>query len=282
MAWWGRPHRQAQYRESVFVGYRYYETAGMPVAYCFGHGLSYTQFSYSDLEVSGDTAAFTLGNTGPVVGTEVAQVYLAPVQGGVLRPALQLAGFARVQLEPGASQRVVVELDPKSRSVWQDGWRELAGEYRVLVGSSVRDIRLSYTFAYGGEKPQPRSELAGTWYEHLRGKPTAEDFEKLLGRPAPPEASHGPGEYDETDSLTDLAKTSRISALVASVARRIIESKYGDPDDPTCRMCVASSIDAAIFSLINSSGGSVPAWFASLLLRIANLRIFPRYTHGAR
>ncbi|HEY0217487.1 MAG TPA: glycoside hydrolase family 3 C-terminal domain-containing protein, partial [Cellulomonas sp.] len=102
--------RTAEYREGLFVGYRYYTTAGVPVAFPFGFGLSYTTFAYSDLVATPEAATVTVTNTGDRAGADVAQVYVRRETDGVHRPDRTLAGFARVELAPGESRTVTVPL----------------------------------------------------------------------------------------------------------------------------------------------------------------------------
>lgn len=104
--------RDPLYREGLYVGYRHYASAGIPVRFPFGHGLSYTSFAYSDLAADEGGVSFTLTNTGAVPGAEVAQLYFTPPESGYYRPRLNLCGFARVQLAPGESRRVRIDLDP--------------------------------------------------------------------------------------------------------------------------------------------------------------------------
>lgn len=271
---WGEPHRQSQYREGVFVGYRYYQTAGVPVAHCFGHGLSYTRFSYANLatDAAARTVSFDVTNAGPVPGAEVAQVYVGPPAGGLPRPARVLAGFARVELAPGQTRRVSVALDVGSLSVWAGGWTLIGGTYQVLVGSSVEDVRLSGTIDVRGKGVARPARLAGTWYVAPRGKPGKGDFEALLGHPVPPEAHHARGTYDETDSLLDLGGTSRGCRLVAGLVRAAVERGFADKADPQCRMSVASSVGCALFGLVNNSGGAMTEGMAQALLNLANGR----------
>lgn len=272
MGWWGNPHRQSQYREGVFVGYRYYQTAGVPVAHCFGHGLSYTSFSYGDLEVdaASRTASFAVTNTGKRAGAEVAQVYVYAPADGVPRPRVQLAGFARVPLAPGETQRASVALDERSLSAWDGGWKISSGIYQVFVGSSVEDVRLSGTLEVTGAGATAPDALAGTWYQAPKGKPTQADFEALLGHAVPPEARHTKGSYDETDSLLEMAETSGACRFFADQIKGAIERDYEDKTDPQCRMSIMSSAGCALFGLVNCSGGAMPVWLANALLNLAN------------
>lgn len=147
------------YREGPFVGYRYYDAVDVQPAFPFGHGMSYTEFAYEGLgvKVRVDAPAegplefdvsFTLRNIGPRIGAEVAQVYIAPASEVVPPPCpvQWLAGFAKIELEPGGERQVVLHLDETAFRKWDASlhrWRVYPGEYEVRVASSSRDIRLT-------------------------------------------------------------------------------------------------------------------------------------------
>ena len=147
------------YREGPFVGYRYYDAVDVEPAFPFGHGESYTEFAYEGLEVKAHEGAstegplefdvsFTLRNIGPRIGAEVAQVYIAPTSEVVPPPCpvQWLAGFAKIELEPGGERQVVLHLDETAFRKWDASlhrWRVYPGEYEVRVASSSRDIRLT-------------------------------------------------------------------------------------------------------------------------------------------
>lgn len=136
----------AEYREGLYVGYRYYQTARVPVAYPFGYGLSYTSFSYADLETSEWDVSFTLVNDGPRAGTEVAQLYVSKPDHAVFRPEQELKGFARVELEAGQSRRVTIELGDKAFryfNVRTNRWEVEGGAYELRVAASADDVRLT-------------------------------------------------------------------------------------------------------------------------------------------
>jgi beta-glucosidase len=144
------------YKEGLLVGYRWYDTKDIQPLFPFGHGLSYTHFKYSKLNLAqnGDakylvTAEFELANTGARAGAEVAQIYVQPVHPGVSRPVKELKGFKKVFLQPGEKQKVSVTLDPGAFAYYgvdKKGWVAEKGEYKILVGSSSRDIRLTGKF----------------------------------------------------------------------------------------------------------------------------------------
>ncbi|MBK7822915.1 MAG: glycoside hydrolase family 3 C-terminal domain-containing protein [Tessaracoccus sp.] len=140
------------YDEGVFVGYRAVSADGPAPAYHFGHGLGYTTFGYADLEVSegeGDdvaTVAVTVTNTGEREGSEVVQVYVGELPVPVKTPERQLAGFSKVRLAPGASQRVEIAVPLRAVSYFDadaHDWASASGEVTLLVGASSNDIRLS-------------------------------------------------------------------------------------------------------------------------------------------
>lgn len=149
-----------RYGEGVFTGYRGYDEAETKVAFPFGHGLSYTTFEYSDLSVSGREVSCVVANTGDRAGAEVVQLYVGDSVSRVRRPLRELKGFAKLFLEPGASERVTFTLTDRDLSYWSQTlsrWVLEPGEFRVEVGSSSHDIRLSTVINVDG--PPPRFPL---------------------------------------------------------------------------------------------------------------------------
>ena len=144
---------KVEYREGVFVGYRYYDTKEMDVAYPFGYGLSYTTFAYSNLNISNgnptekDTISVSVDvtNTGNMAGKEVVQLYVKDCTNSAIRPEKGLKGFEKVTLEPGETKTVTMELDKRSFAWYNTDlhdWFAANGEYKLLIGASSRDIRL--------------------------------------------------------------------------------------------------------------------------------------------
>ncbi len=182
--------RTAEYREGLYVGYRYYETANIPVQFPFGFGLSYTTFAYSDLKVSDKEAAFTLTNTGSMDGAEVAQLYVGKPDAKVFRPAKELKGFAKVFLKAGESKTVTIPLDDKAFryfNVKTNQFEVEGGEYQIMVGASAADIKLTGTVAAAGtEAPNPynEKELADYYTGNIKAV-SDRQFEALLGHPIP-------------------------------------------------------------------------------------------------
>lgn len=144
--------RCVEYRESVFIGYRYFDTAKKEVRFPFGHGLSYTSFEYSDAKVSADkikegellTVSVIVKNVGDVAGAEVVQLYVRDVESTIFRPEKELKGFKKVFLEPGESKEVSFELDARSFAYYNvniSDWHVESGLFDLLIGASSRDIR---------------------------------------------------------------------------------------------------------------------------------------------
>ncbi|ART70995.1 glycosyl hydrolase [Mycobacterium dioxanotrophicus] len=141
------------YGERIFVGYRWYDARGLDVAFPFGHGLSYTRFDYSELQVDDDLAGLrvSVANIGDRVGREVVQAYAALPASDVSRPPRWLIGFAAVTLAPGDRRVVEIPVRRIDLAYWKDRWVVEGGDYRVSVGSSSRDLRLEATVHVEGD-----------------------------------------------------------------------------------------------------------------------------------
>lgn len=181
----------AEHRESLYVGYRYYDTAKKPVAFPFGHGLTYSRFEYSDLEVNGRELCFRLKNIGLVKAAETAQVYISSPDCPLFHPEKELKAFAKVELEPGEERFVRLKLDEHAfahYSVEKGAWLEFPGLYKIQVGASSRDIRLRKSYVIEGEKAAQQSCESLPHYRQGNVQAVPDDeFEALLGRPLPPE-----------------------------------------------------------------------------------------------
>ena len=199
--------RNAEYREGLFVGYRYYETANVPVLFPFGFGLSYTTFEYSDLSVTGKEATFTLKNTGGMDGAEVAQLYVSKPDGDVFRPAKELKGFAKVFLKAGESKKVTIPLDDKAFRYFNVDTNQFeveGGAWTVMIGASVADIKLSGTVEVqgtGAKSPYDKQKFAKYFSGDIKAVSDGE-FEALLGRPIPD--GHWSGMLDMNDALCQM------------------------------------------------------------------------------
>ncbi len=165
------PLWDAQYREGIYVGYRYYDKAGVPVRWKFGFGLSYTGFSYTDPEIDGETVSITVTNTGDRAGADVVQLYIAPPQNGIHRPVRELKGFAKVFLQPGESREVRFSLDLRCFAVWDNGWKVPSGRYTVLAGGNPDKLVVAGIIEKSGETVEIPHWQPGSWYEKPCGSP---------------------------------------------------------------------------------------------------------------
>lgn len=135
----------AEHREALFIGYRYFDTFNKEVLFPFGYGLSYTTFSYENLMITDKNVSLTISNTGDVYGEEIVQLYIEKKSTQIFRAKKELKGFKKVSLEPGESKQVVLELTDRDFSFYSirsKDWVIEEGDYSILVGSSIQDIRL--------------------------------------------------------------------------------------------------------------------------------------------
>ena len=226
--------RTVQYREGLYVGYRYYQTAGVPVAFPFGYGLSYTSFAYSDLKVTADSVTLTVTNTGAHDGAEIVQVYIAKPGAEIFRPAQELKAFARVPLAAGESRTVTLPLDDKAFRYWNtrtDGWEIEGGRYEVRVGASSADIRLTADVDIcGTNAPDPYAGKALPHYKSgsVQNVPDAE-WEALLGHPIPQDKV----KIDRNMTLGELNHSrSPLGWLIWAVLTALLNASFkkGKPD----------------------------------------------------
>ena len=182
--------KTVEYREGLYIGYRYFTTAEKAVRFPFGYGMSYTTFAYSDMAADEQGVSLTVTNTGSVAGTEIVQLYVAKKNSELFRPAKELKGFARVTLAPGEKQRITIMLDDKAFRFWNvkaNRWEIEGGEYELLVGASVEDIRLCEKISVHGTAtvhPYEDRDL-DCYYKGDVLHVSDADFEKLLGHPIP-------------------------------------------------------------------------------------------------
>lgn len=228
--------RNAEYREGLFVGYRYYDSQNISVQYPFGYGLSYTTFSYSNLHLDDHKAVCTVTNTGNRAGAEVVQLYVSGPRDAVFRPKQELKGFRKVYLEPGQSQAVEIPFDSRSFRYWNvrtNAWEQEAGIYTVRLGANSRDIRLEGTLSLSGttsDTPYQPAQLPHYFSGNIQNVPD-EEFEALLGHPIP--SGNWSGELTANDAFCQMyyAK-SGLARLICRIMTRKKEQREraGKPD----------------------------------------------------
>lgn len=182
--------RNSEYREGIYVGYRYYDTSTVRVQYPFGYGLSYTEFTYSHLKVDAQGIKVLITNTGDRDGAEVVQLYVGLLNAIIFRPAKELKGFSKVFLKAGESKEVSIPFDDKTFRYWNvktNQWEVEMGTYKIMVGASVSDIREEDTLEIEGttsEYPYNPAELP-YYYTGIIQQISDREFETLLGQSIP-------------------------------------------------------------------------------------------------
>lgn len=231
-----------EYRESIFVGYRYYDTANKQVAFPFGYGLSYTTFQYSDLKCDQKKVSFKITNTGDRDGAEVCQLYIRDVNPCVFKADKELKGFEKVFLKAGESKTVTLQLDKRSFAFYNtvtSDWYAPAGKYEILIGASSRNIRLSKQIDVDFKETQPIPDYATICpqYYDIANSETIDDsqFHNLYGKDIAPNVAPKRGEFDYNTTIGDFS-CCLIGKIIIKVAPSIIKSQVPDADMTTMIM----------------------------------------------
>lgn len=237
------------YAESVYVGYRYYDAAGSNLLFPFGHGMSYTTFEYTGLQVGAPDdegnvrISLSVRNTGELPGKEIVQIYVRDIEASVFRPEKELKGFAVLHLAPGETATVERILDRRAFSFWDSGagaWRLEAGDFEILIGASSTDIRLRGSLRL--ESGDSLSDWALGLRERLPGyfKPEISrfadlsdqsDFAGLMNRPLPPRNIPPGTPVSRISTLYDIRKT-LVGGFIYRTAKRQAKKMAGRDADP--------------------------------------------------
>ncbi len=276
-----------EYRESLYVGYRYYDSVGQEVLFPFGHGLSYTTFAYSDLQLSRSqiaeddtlTATLKVKNTGSVAGMEVVQLYVRDLETTVFRPDKELKGFAKVELQPGEEVEVAIELDRRAFAYYDTGlkdWHVETGAFEILAGASSRDIRLRATVDVTSTRQAPvtadREGLA-VYYDFPKGEPVDRaSFEALLGRPVPPNEAATRGSYTINTPVGDMTDSFVGRQLFGLMNRQMAKLIQGQEDTPTALLMEAMAREMPLRGMLMASDGSITREMLDALLVMINGR----------
>ncbi len=262
------------YAESVYVGYRYYDKAGTPLLFPFGHGLSYTVFEYSDLSITGPDdggavqAKFTVCNSGSVSGKEIVQLYIRDIESSVFMPDKQLKAFSKISLEPGECRELILQLTRRDFSFWDAGaekWAVEAGDFEILIGSSSRDIRLQAVLNIkNGDELSPWArtvkERAPGYYEPST-KVFADlsdqgPFAGLYGKGLPPRDIPRGTPFSRFSTLEDVSKTLVGGILYWGAKRQISKMAGKNADEKTREMMAAMVREMPIKSIAMLGGMS--------------------------
>ncbi|MBQ3518467.1 MAG: glycoside hydrolase family 3 C-terminal domain-containing protein [Clostridia bacterium] len=259
-----------EYRESIYIGYRYYEKANKRVRYPFGHGLSYTTFEYSDLTLDKSsmdendtlTVTFTVKNTGDVAGAEIAQLYVADRESTIYRPVKELKGFKKIWLEAGEEKQITLTLGKRAFAFFNvlvNDWCVESGAFDILVGASSADIRLVGTVNVNANDiaaPDYRM-LAPCYYTGDVQNVPEKQFVAVLGRELPPTEKSKNRKLDLNDTFESANYTKNGKRLFAILTALI-----------PAGMARAIAVQTPFRNFISMSGGVFSENMAEGLLRI--------------
>ena len=270
--------KQVPYYESMYCGYRYFETAKIPVRYPFGFGLSYTEFKYTDIQVrtickySMEVTA-SIQNIGDLEGAEVVQLYVAPSTVGAYRPAKELKGFTKVHLKKGETREVRFCLDKRSFAVYdpsQKDWIVEAGAYTLQIGSRSADIRLQQQVELEGQIPVKTN--CSDWYYSLKGIPGKQDFISIY-HDYDEYTPKTKGSYDMTCSIKEMKETSLTCKLMYRVMEKMVAKDNGgkiDYSNVNFKTVMNSAADNPMKSMPLFNPDVMPVELAEFFVDIAN------------
>ncbi len=272
--------KSVEYRESIFVGYRYYDTARVSPAYPFGHGLSYTSFAYQSLTVQEEGENLRVGaeieNTGGMAGGEAVQLYVAREQGVPYRAAQELKGFSKVFLRPGEKKRVEFVLTPRSFSFYDvnlKDWRVEEGVYELRLSSSSRDARLKTEVFRRGTSPAPLPDhraAAPCYYDLSKGMDVPEAaFLVVYGAPLPRRESRRRGEPFTQNSTMKEMREKWLGRLVFNKALREM-AKIGGADASARVMMERTFLEAPLRFMLMGGGRFTPKKLEGLVRMLNN------------
>ncbi|NLZ82883.1 MAG: glycosyl hydrolase [Clostridiales bacterium] len=252
-----------EYRESIFVGYRYYDWANKKVLYPFGYGMSYTNFTYNSMDVIWDDVKknglvrVKVSNTGALKGKEIIQLYIGMKDSNIMRAPKELKGFVKVELEPSQSQIVEIPLNDRSFSFYdvsKGDWNIEEGTYQLYVAASSRDIRLTEEIKVSGEAVKKAWKYTpdDVIYKGILDI-SREQFEKIYGGPLPIEAENT--EINMNSKFGDVIKLEAGKTIFKPMLEQAEEMMA--KDDDISRMVLAMMNDLPLRSLTMFAGGSL-------------------------
>lgn len=267
--------RNSEYREGLYVGYRYYDTSKVRVMYPFGFGLSYTSFEYSDIKVEETGVTFTVTNTGKMDGAEVTQLYVGMKEAKVYRPEKELKGFAKVFLKAGESRQVRMSFDDKTFRYWNvrtNRWEIEGGTYRIMVGASCADIRLEAEADVEGtteEFPYYTNRMP-SYYSGLIQQVDDKEFEELLGVPVP--SGKWTGDLTVNDAICQMYYAK--SAIARFAYRKLTQMKKKSEDAGKPDLNILFIYNMPFRAIAKMTGGMVSMEMVEGIVTMVNGHLF--------
>ena len=267
-SYYARGKKDGHYRESHYVGYRYYQTANVPVRYAFGHGLSYTTFDVHLIEGDAKSLKVQVTNTGHRYGKAVVEVYVCPKETAG-RPTHVLSTFTKVGVEPQSSVIVELELDDRAFMVFDQQWFIPNGRYDIKVGSSIYELHVGYTIDITNQFVWSTQHLP-KWYQHPSGVPTHTDWQHRLGY-AVIDPVIKKGSFTMENSVMEMKDHSFIMKMMYKATERVIAKPFGgrvDYSNPEFKMLMAAATDSSLFAMKISGG--IKSYLLEGLLALSN------------
>ena len=275
-----------EYRESIYVGYRYYDKAKKDVLFPFGHGLSYTDFEYFNLSVKKNgeynyEVNLKVKNAGEFAGAEIVQLYVKNSESQIFKAEKELKGFAKVFLEPGEEKDISFVLDKRSFAFYDtqiNDWNVDSGEYGVLIGASSADIRLSSYIMIESEELYSFDKTGLEQYYTFSGgvfKISDSQFEKLLGKKLPLNLIDKNARIDRTTLIGDIQHKLLGRIIYKLVKKEMAKNSVGQDgvyDEKTARMMEAISGEIPLKSFEMRDDDMLPKYFVEGLVEILNNR----------
>lgn len=267
--------RNAEFRESIYVGYRYYDTCKIRVQYPFGFGLSYTEFCYSDLALDQAGASVTITNTGSYDGAEVVQLYVGLPNAIVFRPTKELKGFQKVYLKAGESKRIHISFDDKTFRYWNrvtNQWEIEMGAYQVMIGASVSDIRLTAEITVEGTSNQYpyNPALLPYYYTGIVQNISDQEFEELLGQQIP--SGKWSGKLTKNDAICQMYYAR--SGLARFIYHRLTAMKVKSEEKGKPNLNILFIYNMPFRALAKMTAGMISMEMVDGILLIVNGKFF--------
>lgn len=281
--------KTVEYRESIYVGYRFFDTVDKAVLFPFGHGLSYTTFEYSGMQLNQDRmkeqetlkVSLQVKNTGPVEGKEIVQLYVSPIAPGIYRPKAELKGFEKIALQPGEEKEVVFELDRRSFAYYNTAlkdWHVESGTYKILVSASSRDIRcqdeVQIESSQANAPVAERDKLPAYVNFPANAQISLGDFEKVLGRAVPDNQVLESDTFTLNTPLGDMSGSFIGRQLGNIMEKQIADMVKDDPDSATALMMRSMIKGMPLRAMLMMGGGTLNREMLEGLLLMLNGKFF--------
>ncbi|QEN03854.1 glycosyl hydrolase [Thiospirochaeta perfilievii] len=285
--YFGMGPKTVEYRESIYVGYRYYDKAEKDVLFPFGFGLSYTNFEYSDLKLNNKNisdndkllVSLKIKNVGDVYGKEIIQLYVNDDISSVFRPQKELKAFKKIGLNPGEEREVNFELTKRSFAFYDvesKDWIVESGLFNILIGSSSRDIRLEESVTVTSDIRRIIENLepkAPEYYNLIEYNTISNSsFIELLGRDLPVQKRLKGEDFTITSTVGDVSSTFIGKILYKNISKNFLKPPSGEEEvDPTMKRMMESIIyEMPLRSLVLMSGGKISFKTVNILLQFIN------------